>query len=339
MKPLISVIIPIYNVEDFLQRCIDSVTNQTYQNLEIILIDDGSSDNSPHICDENAANDSRIVVIHRNNGGISSARNTGLDVARGEYLAFVDADDWVAPSYIESLYCCLQYYQSDIAVCEHYVVTDCSIKHIPIEHPTGLIKFGRILELVSKTDSYMSFIAAWNKLFKSDIWKELRFIDRKHAEDSFAMTEYIQIASSVSVINTPLYYYYQREGSAVHNFTVKNLDSVEARFERIALLKEYGYYDAIKDSLAGIAGFMNTAYKTLDLRDQTNRSRYVELRKQYKETYLAVYKKLEFSARGLKCVLYYLSDKLFACDKLYSFLSNSFHFFSRVMTIKDVSNK
>ena len=103
MKPLVSIIVPIYKVEPYLRRCLDSIVNQTYTNLEIILVDDGSPDGCPQICDEYAAKDNRRVVIHKENGGLSDARNAGLDSCKGEYVSFVDSDDWVDEKYIEIL--------------------------------------------------------------------------------------------------------------------------------------------------------------------------------------------------------------------------------------------
>ena len=102
-QPLVSVIVPIYKVEPYLRRCLDSIVKQTYTNLEIILVDDGSPDGCPQICDEYAARDKRIVVIHKDNGGLSDARNAGLDICKGEYISFIDSDDWVANIYIEAM--------------------------------------------------------------------------------------------------------------------------------------------------------------------------------------------------------------------------------------------
>ena len=104
MKPLISIIIPVYNVEQYLHRCVDSVLNQTYKNLEIILVNDGSPDNCPFICDEYAKKDKRIIVVHKENGGLSSARNAGLEIVQGEYISFIDSDDWIHENYNEILY-------------------------------------------------------------------------------------------------------------------------------------------------------------------------------------------------------------------------------------------
>ena len=118
---LITVIIPVYKVEEYLEKCVQAVCRQTYKNLEILLVDDGSPDRCPEMCDAFALQDDRIRVIHKKNGGLSSARNAALDVARGEYIAFVDSDDTVEADMIESLYRGIQKYNCEIAICNHYV--------------------------------------------------------------------------------------------------------------------------------------------------------------------------------------------------------------------------
>ena len=125
-QPLVSIIVPIYKVEPYLRRCLNSIVNQTYTNLEIILVDDGSPDGCPQICDEYAAKDKRIVVIHKKNGGLSDARNTGLDICKGEYISFVDSDDWVDEGYIEKLLSFTQKENADIAIGENIRTKGCS---------------------------------------------------------------------------------------------------------------------------------------------------------------------------------------------------------------------
>jgi len=131
MVDLISVIIPVYNVEPYLKKCLDSVVTQTYKEIEIILVDDGSTDGSGPICDEYAAQDKRIRVIHKRNGGLSDARNVGLDRCSGRYVTFIDSDDYVASDYVERLYRILVEYNADIAVCDYFEFYD----EEPVEHP------------------------------------------------------------------------------------------------------------------------------------------------------------------------------------------------------------
>lgn len=120
MNDLISIIVPVYNVEKYLNKCIDSIINQTYKNIEIILVDDGSTDNSGKICDEYLLRDSRIKVIHKNNGGLSSARNEGINISSGEYIGFVDSDDWVEPNMYEEMYKKILYSNADIVDCGYW---------------------------------------------------------------------------------------------------------------------------------------------------------------------------------------------------------------------------
>ena len=121
-NPLISIIVPIYNVEVYIRNCVDSILGQSYENIEIILVDDGSPDNCGDICDEYGSKDKRIKVIHKKNGGLSSARNAGIDIATGDYLGFIDSDDWIESDMYESLYTALTSHKADISVCGRYIV-------------------------------------------------------------------------------------------------------------------------------------------------------------------------------------------------------------------------
>ena len=121
---LVSVIVPIYNVEKYLRKCVDSILNQTYKNLEIILVDDGSPDNCGNICDEYALSDSRIRIIHKKNGGLSDARNAGLDIARGNYILFVDSDDYIDETMVEKLYEALEKEKAEMSLCSFVYVND-----------------------------------------------------------------------------------------------------------------------------------------------------------------------------------------------------------------------
>ena len=132
-NPLVSIIVPIYKVEPYLRRCLDSIVNQTYTNLEIILVDDGSPDGCPQICDEYAAKDKRIIVIHKENGGLSSARNAGLKIASGAFISFVDSDDWVNDHYIETLYLAQNKFNADLVIAVSETTKKDIIKYLHIE--------------------------------------------------------------------------------------------------------------------------------------------------------------------------------------------------------------
>ena len=210
MANLISVIVPIYNVEKYLVRCIDSIISQTYKNIEIILVNDGSPDNCGSICDKYAQQDARIRVLHKKNGGLSDARNCGVEVASGEYITFIDSDDFIAPNYIEYLYNLLIENDADISCC-------CSIK-------TGndSVKFGtdnttHSVQVLSGEECcyalfgnlYLTLVTAWGKLYKSKVVKKYPFpIGRKH-EDEATTCKYYYDAKKVVVSNAQLYAYYQ----------------------------------------------------------------------------------------------------------------------------------
>ena len=211
MKPIISVIIPVYKVEPYLRKCVDSVCNQTFRDLEIILVDDGSPDNCGKICDEYAAKDNRIVVIHKENGGISSARNAGIDIAQGEFLGFVDSDDWIEPDMYEFLYNNLIQEDADISVCGGYEHRDDRI--------TDLID-PSIRAVASGHDAVDLFLpmetagnASWNKLFRRHMFSQIRFPEGKLWEDSFIMVRLIDSANKVVFDMQQKHNYLRRAGS------------------------------------------------------------------------------------------------------------------------------
>ena len=175
MSKLISVIIPIYKVEEFLDKCISSVVNQTYYNLEIILVDDGSPDNCPQMCDVWASRDNRINVIHKPNGGLSDARNAGIQIAKGDFIAFVDSDDWIAPNMYQMMVDAIEKENADICACGIVVSYPESEKVLNIPEVVGDSKM--ILELIYNDTQYP--VAAWNKLYRRECWENFRFPNGK----------------------------------------------------------------------------------------------------------------------------------------------------------------
>ena len=178
---LISVIVPIYKVEKYLHKCIDSILAQTYTNLEIILVDDGSPDNCGKICDEYAAKDSRIKVIHQPNGGLSAARNAGLDIATGDYIGFVDSDDYIAPDMYEKLYNALVKNDADMAICDYQRFGN----ELPYDEMSLTTEVITGLQAMEKQNTVIncSFVVAWSKLYKSFIFSNVRFPVGKINED------------------------------------------------------------------------------------------------------------------------------------------------------------
>lgn len=239
----ISVIIPIYNVENYLNRCIESVVNQTYKNLEIILVDDGSPDNCPKICDNWAQKDNRIKVIHKTNGGLSDARNAGLEIASGDYIAFLDSDDYIDLYMYEKLYKSLQTNNSDISMCGFKNVYDNSEKEEIIEELNlkklenesifpYLLKVGYIKKENSlQTENIMGNV--WRLLYSKEIIGTIRFIKNIICEDLPFNIDIFEKKPKVSVVNEPLYCYVQRSSSIVHAY---NEQKIKKRIEAYKLI-------------------------------------------------------------------------------------------------------
>ena len=216
MNPLISVIVPVYKVETYLPKCLDSIVNQTYKNLEIILVDDGSPDNCPAMCDEWAEKDDRILVIHQTNGGISAARNAGLEKMQGQYLLFVDSDDWIAPDTIACLY--------ERIVRDH---SDMAMGHTVKVYPDGTTELAYATWSKNQVITGTTAIAdlgkeqtlsctVWGKLLKRSVYEKLRFPIIRRAEDLWIFPEILDRCDKISLENSVFYYYYQRSNSIMH---------------------------------------------------------------------------------------------------------------------------
>lgn len=216
MNPLISVIVPIYNVEAYLPRCLDSIVNQTYRNLEIVLVDDGSPDNCDAICDDYALRDHRIRVIHKENGGVSSARNTGLDIMQGQYLMFVDSDDWISPDAVQALYERLIRDDSDMAIGHMVkVFDDGSIRQVYYRAEDAVLTKAEALRRLGLTGDIPCYPV--NKLYRREIFSKLRYRPISRAEDVWILPHVLDACDTISLDSRVLYYYYQRSTSIVHN--------------------------------------------------------------------------------------------------------------------------
>ena len=225
LSDLISVIIPIYKVEEYLNECLYSVVNQTCKNLEIILVDDGSPDNSPQMCDNWANQDNRIKVIHKANGGLSDARNAGIDIASGEYIAFVDSDDFIKLDMLEKLHAALVKTDSDIAACG--ILTCEGEKQTAWGCRDTVGTPEQIYELLYNDTAYP--VAAWNKLYRRSCWETLRFPVGKTCEDAFTTYQLIHKARRIVMIPEALYCYRIRPGSIMTSaFSLKKMDEEEA---------------------------------------------------------------------------------------------------------------
>ena len=237
-EPLISVIVPVYKVEPYLDKCISSIVNQTYRNLEIILVDDGSPDNCPAMCDAWAEKDSRIRVIHKPNGGLSDARNAGMAATTGELMAFVDSDDWVDAHYIEYLHHALHQTNADISACDLREAYDESAVAASAEQMPQ-VEISTPEEAIEDILHNRRFRAvAWNKLYTRQIMTGEKFETGRLHEDEFFSYRLYDKATQLAYIDLPLYNYRQRAGSIMTSFSVRHLDALDAYLERIALLEE-----------------------------------------------------------------------------------------------------
>lgn len=231
MRPLISIIIPVWNVDRFLEKCLDSLLAQTYENLQIILIDDGSPDASGEICDRYAEKDKRVEVIHQRNAGVCSARNTGMQYVKGEYIGFVDPDDWAAPDMFEYLYEGLSRTGAEIACCRYYRVAEGEEVYSQCDGRTVLYT-GReaVEELVHR---FIIRNVFWNKLFKTEIFNGIRFPEGRIYEGTAMVYQLLLRAEYVVLLGDPKYYYLDNPKSYVNDETLKNhTDFVMAHIQR-----------------------------------------------------------------------------------------------------------
>lgn len=238
-NPLITVIVPVYKVAPYLDRCIQSIVEQTYQNLEIILVDDGSPDNCPSMCDAWAKKDSRIKVIHKENGGLSDARNAGMAIASGDLIGFVDSDDWISPQMYQNLYDEMIRTDSDIAACGVQMVWEDGT-------PSRMLtKSGCCI--LNTEDAMRAIIEetwlkqpVWYKLYRRDTIQGILFPVAKYHEDVFWSYQAIGNAKRVAVNDTPGYFYWQRGESIMgKEYSLKRLDGLDAKVLRLAFVRKH----------------------------------------------------------------------------------------------------
>ena len=277
-KALISLIIPVYKVEKYLEKCIQSVINQTYENLQIILVDDGSPDNCGKICDEYAKKDHRIEVIHKSNGGLSDARNKGLEIAKGEYIGFVDSDDYIEADMYEVLYNLLKQYNADVSICNFYTVSQgkISIKNAD----NGINEYNRIeiLKEILLDKNIQSY--AWNKLYKKELFDEIKYPIGKKYEEIGTTFYLLEKCNKVVVTGKSEYYYINRQDSIVNNVTESTItDYIELIIQRYDYIeeniKELSSYN--KDYLKRILKTAEKDIKSLNEVGDYTKKKYEEL--------------------------------------------------------------
>ena len=280
---LISIIIPVYKVEKYLEKCIESVLKQTYTNLQIILVDDGSPDNCGKICDEYAKKDPRIEVIHKVNGGLSDARNVGIAKAKGKYIGFVDSDDYIKEDMYEILINLIKEYDSDVSICNLYDVIDG--KEYIRNNENGIQEYSRleILKEVLLDKNIQSY--AWNKLYKKELFDEIKYPIGKKYEDIGTTFYVFEKCNKIVVTSEPEYYYLKRSDSLVNNVTESTvLDYTDIIIQRylytqknIEELRKYNNYYLAKTLI--------TAHNDIELLGSISE----KMQEKYKELYNLVY--------------------------------------------------
>lgn len=242
MNSLISVIVPVFKVEAFLPRCVESILNQTYRNIEIILVDDGSPDECPKICDDYAKKDKRIQVIHKKNGGLSDARNAGINAANGAHICFVDSDDYIQPTMVEHLALAVENTGAKLAIANLKAVDEKENRIFPVEQSPiqdGLFSAQELLpKLYQELGWY--YIVAWNKLYHRSLFEQIRFPVGKIHEDEYVIAQILWKAQNIACINSEEYVYTsQRKGSIMDSRQVQShCDWLEALYQRFVFCKK-----------------------------------------------------------------------------------------------------
>jgi glycosyltransferase involved in cell wall biosynthesis len=230
----VSVIVPIYKVESYLKRCIESILKQTYKQLEIILVDDGSPDSCGDIAEQYAKEDSRIKVLHKENGGLSDARNFGMKYVNGEYVIFVDSDDWLAPNLVEKLIKAMIKYQADLVQTAFYYAHDDYLQFdnrvYNVEESPAVFDNQTLMKELVVNEKVKNF--AWGKIYRTSLIKDIPFKKGVLFEDVFWAHKVMMRVNKFVLLNEPLYFYYQRNDSIVANYTPRNLDIINGLLER-----------------------------------------------------------------------------------------------------------
>lgn len=334
-QSLVSVIIPVYNCEPYLVHCLDSVLGQSYANLEVLLVDDGSTDESLKICKGYEEQDRRVKVFHKENGGQSSARNLGLDKCSGDYIMFVDSDDYISPLMVEKLHCRIKEDASDLALC--------NTSYLYEGGRTELVWSGwRTTAIWSERDFWnenvnlvnVATMFPWNKMYPRKIFDDLRFAEGRVQEDELILDRIIRQCSKISVIAEPLYYYRQRNSGTMGNLARKlSFGYVEACLSRFGYFIERGWDDFLMPVLYLAYKGLEGEHKKIRLSsDKTNRRLYAFYRSKFSEA-VNRYLSSEFNlSKGLVIRLEILKRSFlfyrFYCAARPPFAA-LYHFFSR----------
>lgn len=315
---LISIVVPIYNVEKYLNKCINSIISQTYRDIEIILVDDGSPDNCPLICDNWKEKDSRIKVIHKKNGGLSDARNAGIENAQGNYICFIDSDDYIDNTYIEELY-------GEI-VTKNVNISQCGIKYVDDNHriiknigyKNNCVLSGRKVIEDSCNEHFVENEVVWNRLYNINLFKELKFPKGKLHEDEYITYKLLYNEEKISIVSSCLYNYRQSSNSIMRSdYSLKRFeDFSEAYKEKIDYFKNKNdiiIYDmVIRSYLSNLSNIFIKIKKSIP-----NSQSYLRtIKKEYKDYYKYIKKSRNIGLKNkIKVSIFYFSPIIYALLK------------------------
>lgn len=239
---LVSVIVPVYQVEKYIERCIQSIQKQTYKNIEILLIDDGSKDNSGKICEEYAKLDKRVKVYHKKNGGLSDARNYGIEYAKGDYFAFIDSDDFITKDFIETLLRACLDKECEIAICGYKKTSDNSIQENKNKDVKIVTKKAALEQSCVNAQEHIKYTVAWNKLYKRNLFDEIRYPVGKLHEDEATTYKLLEKANGIVVLEKEMYGYFMSASSIMRSsYNEKRLVIIDIILEKLCYLKERNY--------------------------------------------------------------------------------------------------
>lgn len=246
MEPKVSVVVPIYNVQPYLERCLKSLQNQSFHDFEVILVNDGSTDNSEKICCKFVKDDKRFRYFKKVNGGLSDARNFGVNQARGKYIIFTDSDDFVEKDYIKILYDHAINDNAEIVVCAFFETDEkgAKLRRITIDNKNFILTGRDLIKNYYIKNNSIANIVAWNKIYLADIFKTVRFEKGRFFEDEYIFVPLFWNVKRVSIVNIPLYNYVQRSGSIMKTkFSEKKFyDNLKFRKQRVAFFKDEKSY-------------------------------------------------------------------------------------------------
>ncbi|MDR1467488.1 MAG: glycosyltransferase [Oscillospiraceae bacterium] len=250
--PKISVIVPVYNVEKFLPKCLNSIINQTFKDTEVILVNDGSRDSSGKIAESFASFNKNFILINKKNGGLSEARNKGLEIARGDYISFIDSDDYVHPKFLERLHNLMKKHNADIAYCNYFLYFPESKLKIcyPLRPIKSIYASENALKKLISANTLHSF--AWNKLYKRSLFidNNIKF-EKLYFEDIATVPQLFYFANKIAITSKPLYYYTQRKGSILRSMNADKIDDFVRSYGSILnFLQQHEKYELYKKPIS-----------------------------------------------------------------------------------------